>query len=268
MGVHWVIGDIHGMLRPLEALLGAIARRDPAAHFVFAGDYVNRGPESRRVIDLLLTLPNAIFLRGNHDDIFDLLINGDCYICHTNASDIVTAFTWFMQHGLAETLMSYGADWVELEDVNRRPSARRIERLVRIVPAPHRQFIRSLRPVFETENFFVAHGYWNIDDPDTEPSLAWRLGNEPPLRYRLLWGRFTQTQVKSNKRWKRHGYFGHTPVFNYPSAGGQFVPVQGPKITLLDTAPALSVAGLLSGVCAEAGTVLQADRAGATAELA
>lgn len=188
--VRWIIGDIHGMLRPLQALLGAIARRDPAAHLIFLGDYVNRGPDSKRVIDLLLSLSGATFLRGNHDDIFELLLHADCYICHSSAPDSVSAFTWFMRHGLAETL------------------------------------IQGLRPVFETEDFFAAHGYWDVDEPDDSPGLAWRLERYPPLRYRLLWGRFSDAQIRRKKRWKRAGYFGHTPVFNYPG-GSDFTPIRG-----------------------------------------
>ena len=253
------------MLRPLQALLGAIARRDPAAHLIFLGDYVNRGLDSKRVIDLLLSLSGATFLRGNHDDIFELLLHGDCYVCHTSAPDSVSAFAWFMQHGLAETLMSYGADWAELEDLARRPSPRRIEKLVRIVPQQHLRFIQELRPVFETEDFFAAHGYWDVDEPDDSPGLVWQLDRYPPLRYRLLWGRFSDAQIRRKKRWKRAGYFGHTPVFNYPG-GSDFTPIRGPQIMLLDTASALSVAGMLSGVCAETGTVIQADRAGAIVE--
>lgn len=262
--VRWVIGDIHGMFRPLEALLQAISRRDPAARLIFVGDYINRGPDARRVINLLLTLSNATFLRGNHDDIFDLLLNGDCYICHTDASDAVGAFTWFMQHGLADTLMSYGADWAELESVLHRPTPQRIAKLVKDVPEAHRKFIRSLRPVFETEGFFVAHGLWGPDENDD--SLAQRLSADPELRHRLLWGRFTDAQISWKKRWKRTGYFGHTPVSNYRPAGADMIPVRGPQIVLLDTAIALSASGRLSAVCPDNGMTIQADRSAATTE--
>jgi len=54
--MRWVIGDIHGMFGGLETLLDLISRRDHNAKFVFVGDYVNRGPDSKRVIDLLLSL--------------------------------------------------------------------------------------------------------------------------------------------------------------------------------------------------------------------
>ncbi len=77
--MRWIIGDIHGMLRPLQGLLREVARRDPWAHLLFVGDYVNRGPDARGVIEQLVTLRNAHYLRGNHDDVFDLILHGTCY---------------------------------------------------------------------------------------------------------------------------------------------------------------------------------------------
>lgn len=255
------------MYRPLEALLAAVARRDPAAHLIFVGDYINRGPDSRQVIDRMLTLTRATFLRGNHDDIFDLVLHGDCYMCHADAPDPVSAFSWFMQHGLAETLISYGASWAELEALARNPTPQKVERLVTIVPPAHRQFIRSLRAVFETDDFFVAHGFWDPDEPDNKPNLAAPLERDPKLRYQLLWGRFTETQIIRRKKWGRTGYFGHTPVLNYRSSGGAFQPIRGTRLVLLDTAVALSVSGRLSAVCAETGAVVQSDRQGQVVEL-
>src|SRR5687768_1050297 len=106
ISMRWVIGDIHGMLRPLRAVLEAVSRRDPTPRFYFVGDYVNRGPESRAVLDLLLGLSDAAFVRGNHDDVFDLVLHGTCYDCHPAAPDSVSAFAWFMNHGLATTFGS------------------------------------------------------------------------------------------------------------------------------------------------------------------
>ncbi|MEZ0265596.1 MAG: metallophosphoesterase, partial [Phycisphaerae bacterium] len=45
--MRWIIGDVHGMLRPLETLLAEVRRVDSKARFYFVGDYVNRGPSSR-----------------------------------------------------------------------------------------------------------------------------------------------------------------------------------------------------------------------------
>ena len=65
----FAIGDIHGHRDALEALLSVVpvGKRD---RFVFMGDYVNKGPDAKGVIDLLLDLREghrAVFLRGNHD---------------------------------------------------------------------------------------------------------------------------------------------------------------------------------------------------------
>src|SRR5689334_9048663 len=109
--MRWVVGDIHGMLRPLRALVDEIYRRDAAPRLLFVGDYVNRGPDSRGVIDLLLSLPDAGFVRGNHDDVFDLVLHGSCYDTHGSAPDAGSAFAWFVNHGLDNTLTSYGADY-------------------------------------------------------------------------------------------------------------------------------------------------------------
>jgi hypothetical protein len=265
--VNWIIGDIHGMFRPLSGLLSAISSADPEAHLIFVGDYVNRGPDSRAVIELLLTLERATFLRGNHDDIFDLLVNGDCYICHPTAPSPLAAFNWFMQFGLAETLMSYGIDWAELESMLNKPSDSALARILTAIPNSHRQFMRNLNPVYESETVFAAHGYWNPDEPDNAPTIAKRLADDDDLRYQLLWGRFNGSDLNRKKRWKRTGYFGHTPVLNYRAAGSNLIPIVAEKVTLLDTASALSMTGMLSAVCVENGTCIQANRAGETTTL-
>src|SRR5437879_5834209 len=98
--MRWIIGDVHGMLVPLRALLEAVGKADGQARLIFVGDYVNRGPESRGVVELLLTLSNARFIRGNHDDIFDELLGGHPYATNAAGPDPTMAFAWFMQHGL------------------------------------------------------------------------------------------------------------------------------------------------------------------------
>jgi serine/threonine protein phosphatase 1 len=63
------IGDVHGCPAALDALLAA-ARPTPDDVLVFLGDYVDRGPDSRGVIDRVLALRRAhrvIALRGNHE---------------------------------------------------------------------------------------------------------------------------------------------------------------------------------------------------------
>src|SRR2546423_6721755 len=108
--MRWIIGDIHGMLAPLKRLLDEVNELDSRAKFYFVGDYVNRGPDSKGVIDLLLSLNGARFVRGNHDDIFDQVLNATSYAGNASNGDRVVAFQWFMDHGLDTTFTSYGVD--------------------------------------------------------------------------------------------------------------------------------------------------------------
>lgn len=67
------IGDIHGCLQTLEALLYDHLNIRHDDQLIFLGDYINRGPDSTGVLDLLVELknqnPHWVFLRGNHEDL-------------------------------------------------------------------------------------------------------------------------------------------------------------------------------------------------------
>jgi hypothetical protein len=262
--MRWIIGDIHGMLRPLQGVLDLIHRIDPSPRLIFVGDYVNRGPDSRQVIDLLLTLGDAHFLRGNHDDIFDQVLHGESYAPNPTEGDRLAAFSWFMQYGLISTLLSYGADLEELERLDRHPELGGVQAVLERVPAEHRQFVHGLGGVVEEDEFFVGHGKWDPDDFADHPRPSAQLAGDARKRERLLWGRFTDDEIRRTKAWDRVGYFGHTPVDNYPDllASPEFIPVIGPRIVLLDTAAALSPQGRLTAVCHETQTYHQADRFG------
>jgi serine/threonine protein phosphatase 1 len=102
----YAIGDIHGRLDLLDRLLYMIrldnAEREPLERrtVIFLGDYIDRGPDSRAVIDRLLTgMPGGfecIHLKGNHEDI--LL---------RSLTDPGTVPMWLANGGI-ETLVSYG----------------------------------------------------------------------------------------------------------------------------------------------------------------
>jgi Calcineurin-like phosphoesterase len=96
----FVVGDVHGCVEELDRLLDAIA---PAADDVVCmlGDYVDRGPAPRRVIERLLHLqregPVCHFLKGNHEDMFLAYLGYPGRHAH--------AFRW---NGGDATLASYG----------------------------------------------------------------------------------------------------------------------------------------------------------------
>src|SRR5262245_14868949 len=74
--ITFAVGDVHGCLDKLERLLAACKVRaaDRPARFVFLGDYVDRGPDSRGVIESLMRIQQArpgavVCLRGNHEQL-------------------------------------------------------------------------------------------------------------------------------------------------------------------------------------------------------
>lgn len=101
----YAIGDIHGCLELLRALLDRV-REHAAAHsaqrkvIVYLGDYVDRGTHSRGVVDFLLGEPlpgfTSVFLKGNHEDSLVRFL-----------SDPEAGSQWFT-YGGAATLYSYG----------------------------------------------------------------------------------------------------------------------------------------------------------------
>jgi serine/threonine protein phosphatase 1 len=158
MGRLFVIGDIHGCARELEALLGglSLAAGDTVA---FVGDYIDRGPESRRVVDLLLALRGrddveTIFLRGNHEDMCLAYIGRGG---HWGES-------WHLNGGIA-TLRSYGID-------ARLPGRETLARL----PREHVAFFESSRLYWLGEGHLVVHAGIRPGRPlaeQNEEDLLW-----------------------------------------------------------------------------------------------
>lgn len=105
-GTVYAVGDIHGEIEILEALMARISqdmrRSDPSSErtLVFLGDYVDRGTRSREVLDYLMELDipdcRTVFIRGNHDqEMIDF------------ARDPVGHRRW-LGWGGADTLKSFG----------------------------------------------------------------------------------------------------------------------------------------------------------------
>ncbi len=121
----YVIGDIHGCLDPLRRLMDQIHPSE-TDEVVFVGDYIDRGPDSRGVIDYLLTLRGRyIFLMGNHERMFlDFLQGKDRFL--------------FLYNGGTATVDSYGG--------------------LSNIPAAHLAFLDRLLLYYETEEYFFVHG--------------------------------------------------------------------------------------------------------------
>jgi serine/threonine protein phosphatase 1 len=133
----YAIGDIHGRVDLLNRLLSMIeadARQFPlkSRKIIFLGDYVDRGLDSRGVLARLIQpMPvglEAIFLRGNHDDMLMQFLAGD--------DDVLSGW---LQLGGASTLASYGVNPFSAAG---QPETLR-QALALKVPAEHTLFLEN-----------------------------------------------------------------------------------------------------------------------------
>ena len=259
--MRWIIGDIHGMYLPLVTLLDEIHHRDAGATLFFCGDYVNRGPDSRRVIELLLSLKTARFCRGNHDDALDLVLSGTCFAPSAQLSGVVITFDHFLRFGLDQTLHSYGIDARHIEQARAAGSAGAITTLLEAIPEEHRDFVHRLPVVQSEPEFFVVHAKWDCDEPPGVPSFMTQFARSQRTRHDVIWGRYTVEEIGRDKKWDRPAFVGHTPVTTY-RRGEPVVPLEGQRLYLLDTGAAVSLDGRLTAWCFEEGNFVQADRDG------
>lgn len=78
--MRYAIGDIHGGKRTFQALLSRLPLRKGDRLYLL-GDYIDRGPDSRGVLDIIISLMNAGYdvrpLMGNHEDMLLRTISGD-----------------------------------------------------------------------------------------------------------------------------------------------------------------------------------------------
>ena len=107
------IGDVHGCSRALDALLAAV-KPEPDDLLVTLGDYVDRGPDSRGVLDRLIALHatgRLVPLRGNHD------------VMMLHAREWDEAAPVWLACGGQSTLASYGATSLRAADLRRVPES-------------------------------------------------------------------------------------------------------------------------------------------------
>jgi len=139
----FAIGDIHGCNTKLVALLKRIPMDKDSDLLVFLGDYINRGPDSRKVLDTLLhvkaTYDHAVFLKGNHEQVLlDYAATGDVETLHL-----------LRTMGVEATAASYGS------------SVRRIRDLS-CMPPEHQDFLQTLEFSFVAGNYLFTHA--DIDE--------------------------------------------------------------------------------------------------------
>jgi serine/threonine protein phosphatase 1 len=153
---HLAIGDIHGCITALTTLVESVALKDDDT-IVFLGDYVDRGPDARAVVDLIIELGkthNVVPLRGNHE------------IMMLDAREKQSWLRPWLSYGGEETLQSYGGSFDG-------------------VPDEHIEFLQnSLIAYYECDTHFFVHACAESHRPldgQSDAALYWRKFGNPDL---------------------------------------------------------------------------------------
>jgi serine/threonine protein phosphatase 1 len=146
----YAVGDVHGradLLAETMDLIDQDMERRPVAYAVevYLGDYVDRGADSKGVIDLLaarLVSSNAVCLRGNHEELLERYLNEPRLL-----------ESWLKLGGL-QTLASYG---VQLRSDRREAPEALQARFRQALPPAHMVFLKCLKPWICCGDYLFVH---------------------------------------------------------------------------------------------------------------
>lgn len=148
----YAVGDVHGRLDLLEMLL-AVIERDVAERpeaknlLIFLGDLIDRGPDSRGVIERLIGYRHdrlePYFLTGNHEEVLLRLLAGERGILDS-----------WLKFGGAECLASYGCNAAELSASGERQA---LAKLKEVIPPEHQQFIAGFSDTLSLGDYLFVH---------------------------------------------------------------------------------------------------------------
>lgn len=235
----YAIGDVHGRLDLLRDLVARIERDDAArppakTYLVFLGDLVDRGPDSKGVVEYLLhfdpRFAQPVFLKGNHEEFLLRVLAGE--------DDVV--LDW-LPYGGYECAESYGVDrrWI----LNATPAGI-VKRLQEAVPESHRTFLEGMADTFRFGDYLFVHA-----------------GIRPGVPVR--------EQIAKDLRWIREGFLESRADHGLVVVHGHTIvedPEEHPNRIAIDTGAYRS--GVLTAVGLEGAArwFIQARESGATAE--
>lgn len=180
-----MISDIHGCMKQFDALLHEVEYDSSEDQLVLLGDYVDRGPHSKEVVDRVMDLVEnhqAVALRGNHDQrLVDLI--------QMNNAEIQKKF---LEHGGRETLESYTNE--EFQQDSFELAVKQIQSQY----GRHIEFLKSLPLYYEDQAHIYVHAGIN-------PSYAnWKEQSDHDFMY--IKGEFHRAKLSTEKVI----VFGHT----------------------------------------------------------
>lgn len=186
MNKTWIIPDIHGCVLTLKTLMEKQIEPDKSDQLIFIGDYIDRGPDSKGVLDYIMNMESEGYnirkLMGNHEDY--------CITAWEEDQDVKsflgirpktsTQKEW-ETYGGKQALDSFGID---------RP---------RDIPQKYIDWLKNLEYHIELDQFIIVHAGFNFD-------------NEDPFedKFSMIWIR--EYQVDPAKIKNKTIIHGHVPV--------------------------------------------------------
>lgn len=184
-----VISDIHGELEMFERLLNNVNYNPEHDQLILLGDYVDRGPNSKKVLDKVIKLKQqgALVLKGNHEDMMIKALTTD---------DERSWKNWTNRNGGNKTLISYGFKDTEFTVLEEDKFVKPV--LLSEELESHLEFIQGLDHFIERDDFIFVHAGVHPTTPiaETDP-------------YILMWIR---EEFHEGYTGEKTVIFGHTPT--------------------------------------------------------
>lgn len=203
----WVIPDLHGCAKTLRALVEEkIKPSKQKDSFIFLGDYIDRGPDPKGVIDYIMQLQDAGFyiraLKGNHEEYLLLAYHAEIrrrkrFPMFRPSNKL---FNEWMKHGGMDTLKSFGV------------------RSVHNIQDRYVEWLENLELYVELDDFVIVHAGMNFSrrDPfEDEHAILWSMSFNP----------------EPDKIGGRTIIHGHVPVsldflkYNLENPGKKYIPL-------------------------------------------
>jgi len=182
----YAIGDIHGELSKLVGLLKKIeaAGLSEADRLIFIGDYIDRGPDTPGVLDMMIKIkgykPDTVFLRGNHDQA--MLDARDLFDPRRSSTRDKKDIVWWQECGGKETVSSYkgAGPWYDR------------------IPDAHWEFLSETSMEHREGSYIFVHAGL------VPPGVEWEEPEDPRLWIREVF-------IGSKHNFGGVVVFGHTP---------------------------------------------------------
>ncbi|GEO04467.1 serine/threonine protein phosphatase [Adhaeribacter aerolatus] len=146
----YAISDIHGCNKTFRYLVQEVIKLKPQDELFLLGDYIDRGPDTKGVLDFILELQEQQYqvttLMGNHEDMMLQALEGPEYLHH-----------WFLNGG-NQALDSFG-----LDDI-------------RDIPEKYWRFLHQLDFYVELEDYLLVHAGFDFESPNpfqNEKAMLW-----------------------------------------------------------------------------------------------